>query len=139
MQSLLRIGPSTAQPVPGRYDNANFVLSEFELEAVSTADPKQKVKVKFASAQADYSQQNYDIARAIDGKPGTGWAVDGPMRNKDCTAWFYPDKPFGFVGGTELRFAIRHDTTAPRALASARPPTSLRDHNPTAYQTAIAS
>ncbi len=112
--------PSLPNTGPGRYDNANFVLSEFELEAVSTADPKQKVKVKFASAQADYSQQNYDIARAIDGKPGTGWAVDGPMRNKDCTAWFYPDKSFGFVGGTELRFAIRHDAIAAHGIGRAR-------------------
>jgi hypothetical protein len=105
---------------PGRYDNANFVLSEFELEAVSVADPKQSVKVKFASAQADYSQSKYEIALAIDGKPGTGWAVDGPVRNKDCSAWFYPDKPFGFAGGTELRFALRHDTIGGHGIGRPR-------------------
>ena len=112
--------PSLPNTGPGRYDNANFVLSEFELEAVSVADPSQKLKVKFTSAQADYSQKNYDIALAIDGKPGTGWAVDGPMRNKDCTAWFYPDKPFGFVGGTELRFKLRHETIGAHEIGRPR-------------------
>ena len=112
--------PSLPNTGPGRFDNANFVLSEFELVAVSVADPKQTVKVKFASAQADYSQARYDIAQAIDGKPGTGWAVDGPVRNKDCTAWFYPDRPFGFAGGTELRFALRHDTIGGHGIGRPR-------------------
>jgi len=105
---------------PGRFNNANFVLSEFELEAVSIAEPQKKVKVKFASAQADYSQDNYNIAHTIDGKPGTGWAVDGPTRNKDCTAWFYPDKPFGFPGGTELRFGLRHETIGSHGIGRPR-------------------
>ncbi len=105
---------------PGRFSNANFALSEFELEAVSVADPKQSVKVKFASAQADYSQDKHNIANAIDGKPATGWAVDGPTRNKDCTAWFYPDKPFGFAGGTELRFVLRHETIGAHGIGRPR-------------------
>ncbi len=112
--------PSLPNTGPGRYDNANFVLSELELEAVSIADPSQKLRVKFASAQADYSQEKYNITGAIDGKPATGWAVDGPVRNKDCTAWFYPDKPFGFAGGTELRFALRHQTIGGHSIGRPR-------------------
>ena len=112
--------PSLPNTGPGRYDNANFVLSEFEVDAVSVADPKQSVKVKFSSAQADYSQKNYEIARAIDGKPGTGWAVDGPVRNKDCVALFYPDKPLGFAGGTELRFTLRHDAISSHGIGRPR-------------------
>jgi len=112
--------PSLPNTGPGRFDNANFVLSEFEVEAVAVADASQKVKVKFASAQADYSQKSYEIALAIDGKSTTGWAVDGPTRNKDCTAWFYPDKPFGFAGGTLLRFTLRHNTISGHGIGRPR-------------------
>jgi len=95
---------------PGRYDNSNFVLSEFELDAVSAADAKQVQKVKFASAYASYSQKDYEIARAIDGNLGTGWAVDGPTRQGTAnTAVFVAETPFGFAGGTELRFRLRQE------------------------------
>ncbi len=124
--------PSLPNTGPGRYDNANFVLSEFELEAVSIANPQQKLKIKFTSAEADYSQKNYEVARAIDGKPGTGWAVDGPTRNKDCTAWFYPDKPFGFVGGTELRFALQHDAIGSHSIGRPRLSLTTNAHPQTA-------
>jgi hypothetical protein len=95
---------------PGRFDNSNFLLSEFELDAVSVADPRQVQKVKFASAYASYSQNGYEIARAIDGNPGTGWAVDGPTRRGVAnTAVFVAQTPIGFLGGTELRFRLRQE------------------------------
>ncbi|QDT41715.1 Planctomycete cytochrome C [Gimesia alba] len=96
---------------PGRHSNSNFVLSEFELTAVSIADPSQQQTVKFTRAIADYSQANYEIAKAIDGSVAgnNGWAVDGPTRKLPATAMFIAASPFGFEGGTELQFRLRHD------------------------------
>lgn len=75
---------------PGRTDHGNFVLSEVEMEISGTgilpvppggvpdagSSPKPR-SIKFSSAEADFSQQNFPVANAIDGKPNTGWAIAG--------------------------------------------------------------
>ncbi|MCH9656351.1 MAG: PSD1 and planctomycete cytochrome C domain-containing protein [Planctomycetes bacterium] len=96
---------------PGRHSNSNFVLSEFELTAVSLADPSQKKTVKFKKAIADYSQKGYEVDKAIDGNAtgNNGWAVDGPTRKLPATAVFIAESPFGFEQGTELQFRLRHE------------------------------
>ncbi len=96
---------------PGRHSNSNFVLSEFELEVVSKADPSSVRTIKFTRAVADYSQAGYEIAKSIDGtvEGNNGWAVDGPTRKLPAVAFFVAAEPFGFEGGTELRFRLRHE------------------------------
>ena len=96
---------------PGRHSNSNFVLSEFELTAVSMKKPSTRQVIKFVRAVADYSQVGYEVAKAIDGTVANsnGWAVDGPTRKKTATALFTAATPFGYEGGTELRFRLRHE------------------------------
>lgn len=96
---------------PGRHSNSNFVLSEFELTAVSTVDLSKQQTIKFIRAIADYSQANYEIDKAIDGNQtgNNGWAVDGPTRKLPATALFIASSTFGFEGGTELQFRLRHE------------------------------
>ncbi len=103
--------PSLPAGGPGRHSNSNFVLSEFELEAISKERPSQKVKVKFKKAMADYSQVNYEVEKAIDGelRNNNGWAVDGPTRKQSATAVFVADQPIGFVNGTRLIVKLRHE------------------------------
>lgn len=99
---------------PGRSSNSNFVLSEFELTAVSVLDPSKSHPVKFAFAHADFFQQNggYSVDKAIDGVVDdvNGWAVAGYERHSDSTAIFVAAEPFGYPGGTELRFRLRFET-----------------------------
>ena len=104
----------------GRASNANFVLSEFEAEVVSIEDPKKTRKIKFVSAQADYSQKDYEIEKAIDGKANTGWAVDGQKKREDRSAVFYPSGPVGFKGGTELRIRMRFEYGSSHAIGRFR-------------------
>ncbi len=61
---------------PGRGDAArpNVILSELTCEIISG---KEETKVAFADAVADYSQPNWNVAKAIDGDPKTGWAIGG--------------------------------------------------------------
>ena len=103
--------PSLPANGPGRHTNSNFVLSEFELTAISMVDSSQSQVVKFSRAEADYSQANYEIAKAIDGTVANsnGWAVDGPTRKEPATALFVAERPFGFAGGTQLQFRLRHE------------------------------
>ncbi len=98
---------------PGRHSNSNFVLSEFELTAISIQEPAKRRNIKFQQARADYSQKNYEISKAIDGTVAgnNGWAVDGPTRKEPVTALFIAEMPFGFEGGTTLEFRLRHEAS----------------------------
>ena len=103
--------PSLPGGGPGRHTNSNFVLSEFELTVVSVTNPEQSQVVKFSRARSEYSQRNYEIKKAIDGTTANsnGWAVDGPTRKKPVAAIFVASVPFGYEGGSELRFRLRHE------------------------------
>ena len=89
------------------------MLSEFELVATSVADPMKKQTIKFSKAMADYSQANYGIEKAIDGSVSNnnGWAVDGPTRKESATAIFVAASKFGYAGGTNLKFRLRHEAS----------------------------
>ena len=86
-----------------RTTHGNLVLSELVLEASSLRDPSQVQTVEFTGAVADYSQDRYPVAYAIDGKRDTGWAVDGHELIENRSALFFPKEPFGYPGGTVLR------------------------------------
>jgi mono/diheme cytochrome c family protein len=99
---------------PGRAENANLVLSEIEMEAVSLTDPGRVQPIRFVNARADHEQANgsYFVHSAIDGVTDDdgGWAVEGYNRREDRHAMFLADAPFGFPGGTELRIRLRHES-----------------------------
>jgi len=60
---------------PGRSEKGNFVLSE--LEATLHMDSGD-VPLKFGSARADHTQENFDAAQVIDGQLDEGgWAIAG--------------------------------------------------------------
>jgi len=97
----------------GRDEKGNFVLSEFELYARPTSDPKAAPKrIKFTRASADHSQKGYAADRAIDGKlgPNNGWAVDGHVRREPRVGVFVTAEPVGFEGGTELTLRLRFES-----------------------------
>jgi hypothetical protein len=60
---------------PGLASNGNFVLAELRLfrSGVEGSSPS---PVAIATAQADHSQEKYPVTDAIDGKNGTGWAIN---------------------------------------------------------------
>ena len=127
--------PSLPGGGPGRHSNSNFVLSEFELVAVSVKNEKAKQSIKFVRAVADYNQSNYHVRNAIDGRVqgNKGWAVDGPTRKKQATAIFVPEKPFGFSGGTQLVFRLRHEANF-RTHGIGRPRLSVTQDDPSALK-----
>ena len=85
---------------PGRAPgDGNFVLTELELMWAPADKPKEQKKLKLEKAKADFSQGNYAVATAIDGKrapTNNGWAI-APQMNKPHQASF------------EIKEAPKHD------------------------------
>jgi hypothetical protein len=65
---------------PGNSDSGNFVLNEFEMEIQDHATNAPPRKIKFSSAEADFSQDGFPVANTIDGKVESGWAVGGGQK-----------------------------------------------------------
>jgi hypothetical protein len=77
---------------PGRTEHGNFVVSELEVEAKGE-------KVKFASAEADFSQDGFSPEGAFDRKDNTGWAISGPENLRQHRhAIFKLEKPMAVEG-----------------------------------------
>ena len=98
---------SLAKGGVARTTHANFVVSEVEVRAESIVNPSETVNVELTSAVADYSQQRYEVEKAIDGDPGTGWAADGHVLTENRNALFLAERPFGFEGGTRLVVTLK--------------------------------
>jgi Tfp pilus assembly protein PilX len=95
---------------PGRAADGNFVLNEIEFAAAPKADPKQAKPVKLEKALADFSQDGFPVANAIDGnsgEPANGWAVS-PMTGTVHWATFEAAQPVGGPGGTVLTIKLHH-------------------------------
>ncbi len=93
---------------PGRSPNGNFVLSEFTLKIGPVGDPDAARPVKLTTALADFSQENYGIATAVDGKtPGAnnGWAIS-PKTGVTHWATFQLAEPLGSKGPQQLTFTL---------------------------------
>ena len=114
---------------PGRSFKGTCALTEFTVEAISVANPTNKVAVKFSQVTADYEQpeavleSNFhdksDKRRVVgpasyanDNDENTAWGIDaGPgRRNQDRKAVFQCATNVGFAGGTiwHMRVIQRH-------------------------------
>jgi hypothetical protein len=72
--------PTLPKTGPGRFENGNFVLSEFKAKFVPAAGGEAK-DLAFSGAIADFNQDGYPVTSAIDGKPDTGWGIFIPTGN----------------------------------------------------------
>jgi hypothetical protein len=99
--------PDEALPAggPGRAPNGNFVLHELRVKAAPQSDPGQAAAISLTRASADFSQENWAVQGAIDGNPGTGWAVS-PQFNRPHTAVFEFAEDVSAEGGLRLTFEL---------------------------------
>ncbi len=81
---------------PGRQDNGNLHLSEFRVMANGVEAP-------IVKASADFNQQGWDIAKAIDGNKGTAWGIH-PEVGKPHQAVFEFQRPI--PSGEVLMFHV---------------------------------
>jgi hypothetical protein len=96
---------------PGAAPNGNFVLSEFKLTASTGSQPPQAVA--FRRASADFSQNGFPIAAAIDNNPGTGWAID-PQQGRSHVAVFETASPIGSEDVATLTLVLDCESIFPQ-------------------------
>jgi hypothetical protein len=132
--------PRLPKSGPGRSGEGNFVLSELSLQAAPQTSPDQNMAVALQNAQATFSQENFAVAKAIDGNlENLGWAV-ASQTGKDHTAVFETKENIGHEEGTILSFSLHQSygdgsatigrlrlaaTTAPRPVRLVIPPQDL--------------
>ncbi|MFM8252693.1 MAG: PSD1 and planctomycete cytochrome C domain-containing protein [Planctomycetota bacterium] len=87
---------------PGRADNGNFVLSE--IKVLLNGQP-----VALKNAQADFAQEGWPAANAIDGKAETGWAVM-PQFGKPHGLTLETAAPIGDGAPQTLTVRLEHQT-----------------------------
>jgi hypothetical protein len=62
-------------------------------------------KVALFNAQATFSQNTFEVAKAIDNNPGTGWAI-APRFGQPTEAMFQFQKPLKFAKGAKLTVVL---------------------------------
>jgi mono/diheme cytochrome c family protein len=103
---------------PGRQDNGNFTLSEFETQLFEpgTAQP---VTLKFARATADFDQQDWTSAMAIDGNEATGWGVH-PAIGVSHYAVFELAEPLALAANAKLTLTLKQRSGNAHLIGSLR-------------------
>ena len=90
---------------PGRSENGNIVMTKFRIERQQSDAGKAWTELKIKSAVADFSQVNYAVASALDGKPGQGWAIH-PQVGKPHQAVFALAEPIAHTSAVLLRVTL---------------------------------
>ncbi|HZO53739.1 MAG TPA: DUF1549 and DUF1553 domain-containing protein [Bryobacteraceae bacterium] len=85
---------------PGRADNGNLHLNEFEAQ-VFRADATTGDKVKLRRASADFNQEAWTIAHALDGDLKTAWGIH-PSEGQAHHAVFELQQPLKIEAGAKL-------------------------------------
>jgi len=108
---------------PGRPDNGNLHLSEFRVLAEPRVDPAapaategrgeptapaKAMPLALQNPTADFDQQGWTVAHAIDGKEATAWGIH-PEVGKAHYAIFELKENLGFEGGTTLTFFLEQN------------------------------
>ena len=81
----------------------NFVLSELEVELVTGTDAK---RLMLTNARADYSQDGWPVANALDGDKKTGWAVSPRQRERHAALLAFAE-PLQLDSDAKLRITMR--------------------------------
>jgi Protein of unknown function (DUF1553)/Protein of unknown function (DUF1549) len=97
--------PSLPGKGPGRAPNGNFVVHEFQATIASKSEPTKSLPLLLENAAADFSQEKFPIAAAIDGNETTGWAVS-PQFGKPHEATFETKDAAGHPGGSLITITI---------------------------------
>ncbi len=108
---MLEVLPHESLPAygPGRMAG-NFVLTEISLRWGDKAGRRNQTDAKLTDARADYSQNNFDVKTAINGKVEggqDGWGVSNKF-GEPHYARFSLGEPIGSAEGATLNFLLQH-------------------------------
>jgi hypothetical protein len=97
--------PTLPEGGPGRAGNGNLHLSEVDIQWFP-AGAVSSTKLKISRASADFDQEGWTSAQAIDGNPSTGWAIF-PKVNESHQIVFELERPLDVVGGGKLAITLK--------------------------------
>jgi len=89
---------------PGRQDNGNLHLSEFQLLVFEPGAAAREVKI--ASASADFNQSGWTIKHALDRNDKTAWGIH-PKVGEPHQAVFKLATPLALAEGAKLTFVLK--------------------------------
>lgn len=71
----------------------------------------QRTRLKLSRAEAEVQQPGFEVAKAIDGDAGTGWAVQvqGKPLNETRSATFFLEKPLDARDGVRLTVVLKQE------------------------------
>jgi mono/diheme cytochrome c family protein len=90
---------------PGRQDNGNFHLSEIEVKLLKPGETEAE-KFKIVRASADWDQDGWGVAKAIDGNPATAWGIY-PKVGESHYAVFELEKKQTLGAGAKLVIVLK--------------------------------
>ena len=117
--SAVRVEALTHQNLPltgpGWTADGNFVMTEFEVTAVTAGSTKPR-KIEIAATTTDWSQDGYLVEHTLDGNKKPGWSIGGLKKgapNLNREAIFVFKEP---IETSELTFTFRFDHSTEKAL-----------------------
>jgi hypothetical protein len=90
---------------PGRQENGNLHLNEFKVSAAPKNGPAQARPVVLQNPRADFDQDGWTIALALDGNPKTAWGIY-PRVGHPHRAIFEVKEPIRCAEGPVLTFVL---------------------------------
>lgn len=90
---------------PGRQDNGNLHLSEFEVRLQESGSTN-ATKLTIKRATADFNQDGWTIAHALDGNEKTAWGIY-PRVGESHLAVFEFESPVKLAAGAKLAVALK--------------------------------
>jgi len=128
---------------PGRQDNGNFHLSEFKVSLVESGQTEPR-ELAIAKATADFDQDGWTIAHALDRKEKTAWGIH-PREGEAHEAVFELQEPLTSPAGASLVFVLQqlhgehHLIGRPRLAVTGAPAPGLEKALPSEVQQALAA
>jgi mono/diheme cytochrome c family protein len=105
---------------PGRQDNGNLHLNEFRMTAGARAASAAAGRpVLLKSPAADFNQDGWTVAMAVDNDPKTAWGVY-PRVGEPHRAVFEVGEPIHFPGGARLTFVLEQTHGGGHLIGRAR-------------------
>lgn len=106
--TALRLEALSAKLADGQFgvgrnpDDPNFVVSEFIVERLLS---EKNVPLMLVNSRADFSQENWPISAAADGKLTTGWAISPQLREPHAAIFEFA-QPFKLDEDAAYRISI---------------------------------
>jgi mono/diheme cytochrome c family protein len=104
---------------PGRADNGNFALSDFQLWAAPTGTAAPGAPVKLVNPKVTFEQPGLPIVATLDDDKQSAWAVAGQI-GKNQAASFALETPLTNAAGTTLTFVLKFESNAGHNLGRLR-------------------